>query len=449
MKTTTMFLLASCVISLAQTTTDNSDLDTTTQLSNAAKSGDTNGVVRLLDKGADINAKDNLGTTALMSAIMSGQTETVKLLLDRGADVNVKDNEGFTALMCGKTPPLDFSTGLPKSLTTDAQIDEMKMSELLLDKGADINAKDNQYGDTALTHMALLGFTNVVMLLLDRGADINAKNNNGETALSCAVDVGETNTVKLLLAWRADINTVDTVGETALGIAKQMGNAPIVQLLRQAGATALSASDSSFNVAVASGTNTDTSGYVTNEALLTPFTLTNSAGDVTTNAVLVKLTANKFVYKTDAGGMGMLPLASLPEDLRKKFGYDPQAAQADDEAEQAKKARQQQYDQQQRELAAQQANVPEQRQSAGSDISRSIKAYAEKKWPADFEMQEYTIKEQTDAYNWLVANASYVGVPQDVFNQIKSDAIEKWSDDYEMQEYEIKQQADAYVRLHQ
>jgi ankyrin repeat protein len=63
--------------------------------------------------------------------------------------------------------------------------------------------------------------------------------------------------VKFLLARKIDINAVNAVGETALGIAKRMGNASIVQLLRQAGATALSASDSSFNVAVASGTNTD------------------------------------------------------------------------------------------------------------------------------------------------------------------------------------------------
>jgi hypothetical protein len=145
----------------------------------------------------------------------------------------------------------------------------------------------------------------------------------------------------------------------------------------------------------------------------------------------------------------MFPLDSLPEDLRKKFGYDPQAAQAADEAEQAKKDRQQQIVQQQQEIAVQQANVKTQSQSSVSDISRSIKAYAEKKWPNDYDMQEYTIKEQTDAYNWLAANGSYAGVPQDIFNQIKSDAIDKWSDDYEMQEYEIKQQADAYVRLHQ
>jgi hypothetical protein len=249
------------------------------------------------------------------------------------------------------------------------------------------------------------------------------------------------------LARKADINAVNAVGETALGIAKRLGNASIVQLLRQAGAIALSASDSSFNVAVASRTNTDSSGYVTNAVLLTPFTLTNSVGDVITNAVLVKLTVNKFVYKTDAGAMGMLTLASLPEDLRRKFGYDPQAAQAADDAEQANKARQQQIVQQQ-EIAAQQANVKAQGQLAVSDISLSIRAFAEKKWPNDYEMQEYTIKEQTDAYNWLVANGSYAGVPQDVYDQIKSDAIDKWSDDYEMQEYEIKQQADAYVRLH-
>jgi hypothetical protein len=187
---------------------------------------------------------------------------------------------------------------------------------------------------------------------------------------------------------------------------------------------------------------------VTNEALMTPFALTNSVGDVITNAVLVKLTANKFVYKTDAGGMGMLPLASLPEDLRKKFGYDPQAAQADDEAEQAKKARQQQYDQQQRELAAQQANVPEQRQSAGSDISRSIKAYAEKEFPNDYNMQEFVIKQQTEAYNWVVNASSATGVPQRIFEQIKTKAAEEFADDFNMQKFVINQQVKAYTDLH-
>jgi hypothetical protein len=101
-------------------------------------------------------------------------------------------------------------------------------------------------------------------------------------------------------------------------------------------------------------TNTDSSGYVTNANLLAPFTLTNSAGNVITNAVLVKLMPNKFIYKTPNGG-GMLRIDSLPKDLQEKFGYDPQAAQAADEADKQKKVRQQKFDQQQREAAAAQA----------------------------------------------------------------------------------------------
>ena len=53
----------------------------------------------LLDRGADINLKNNDGETALMEASSSGHTEIVSLLLDRGADVNVKDNDGGTALV--------------------------------------------------------------------------------------------------------------------------------------------------------------------------------------------------------------------------------------------------------------------------------------------------------------------------------------------------------------
>ena len=100
--------------------------------------------------------------------------------------------------------------------------------------------------------------------------------------------------------------------------------------------------------------NIDSSGYVTNANLLTPFTLTNSSGNVVTDAVLVKLTPNQFIYKTPNGGMGMMRLDLLPKELQEKFGFDPQAAHAADEADKKKKARQQQYAQRQREIAAMQ-----------------------------------------------------------------------------------------------
>src|ERR1700722_11216512 len=83
-------------------------------------------------------------------------------------------------------------------------------------------------------------------------------------------------------------------------------------------------------------TNTDSQGYVTNTALLFPFTLTNSSGDTISNAVLVKLTANKFIYKYPPGNEGMARLDSLPKDLQEKFGYNPTNAAIADETDKQK-----------------------------------------------------------------------------------------------------------------
>ena len=54
---------------------------------------------RLLEEGADVNAKDRYGGTALMSAARQGNTAIVQMLLDAGADINAKSKSGYTALM--------------------------------------------------------------------------------------------------------------------------------------------------------------------------------------------------------------------------------------------------------------------------------------------------------------------------------------------------------------
>lgn len=65
----------------------------------SSKVGSLKEVIRLLNEGADINAKDNNGLTALIWASNNGYVEVVKVLLERGAEINVKDNCGWTALM--------------------------------------------------------------------------------------------------------------------------------------------------------------------------------------------------------------------------------------------------------------------------------------------------------------------------------------------------------------
>ena len=53
----------------------------------------------LLQNGADVNIKNDLGTTALIRASRNGYKDVVEVLLEGGADVHQKDNDGETALM--------------------------------------------------------------------------------------------------------------------------------------------------------------------------------------------------------------------------------------------------------------------------------------------------------------------------------------------------------------
>jgi len=60
-------------------------------LAEAARKGDAPAVKKLLDEGADVNAKFRYGATALSYACDRGHLDVVKLLVDRGADVNARD----------------------------------------------------------------------------------------------------------------------------------------------------------------------------------------------------------------------------------------------------------------------------------------------------------------------------------------------------------------------
>jgi ankyrin repeat protein len=56
---------------------------------NAAYSGETSVVSKMLDDGQDVNAADpKFGATALIYAAQQGHTDTVKLLLDHHADID-------------------------------------------------------------------------------------------------------------------------------------------------------------------------------------------------------------------------------------------------------------------------------------------------------------------------------------------------------------------------
>ena len=73
--------------------------DINVRLLEVARDGDLVSIEDLLDRGADIEARDKYGDTALMLASANGQVAAVGLLLDRGADIEARDKYGDTALI--------------------------------------------------------------------------------------------------------------------------------------------------------------------------------------------------------------------------------------------------------------------------------------------------------------------------------------------------------------
>ncbi|KAL4665532.1 hypothetical protein H8958_007559 [Nasalis larvatus] len=64
----------------------------------ACSSGDTDEVLKLLHRGADINYANVDGLTALHQACIDDNVDMVKFLVENGANINQPDNEGWIPL---------------------------------------------------------------------------------------------------------------------------------------------------------------------------------------------------------------------------------------------------------------------------------------------------------------------------------------------------------------
>lgn len=77
----------------------------------------------LLEKNADINAKDKDGVTALWLAANGGSLEIVNILLENSADINVKDTNGRTALGAARRSGHEDIVQILKKADTKAKSD--------------------------------------------------------------------------------------------------------------------------------------------------------------------------------------------------------------------------------------------------------------------------------------------------------------------------------------
>jgi ankyrin repeat protein len=90
------------------------------------------------------------------------------------------------------------------------------VAELLLDRGADVNAADDDEGVTALMLAARYGEVALVVRFLERGAIVDARARDGWTALTYAARRGHPDVARRLLRAGADPTLTDRSGWTAL-----------------------------------------------------------------------------------------------------------------------------------------------------------------------------------------------------------------------------------------
>jgi ankyrin repeat protein len=171
----------------------------------------------LVAAGADIDVHESKkGATPLIIAIDFKRVSIVNRLIDIGADVDAR-------MMCGKTALIGASR-----LGLDVVIQH------LIDNGADVHAVTNStmIGATGLIYAAGAGHGTTVKLLIEAGADVNARCADGSTALFWACHRGHVSVVSVLLDNGADKHLTGLMGLTPSRIPMVSNRAAIIALLR-------------------------------------------------------------------------------------------------------------------------------------------------------------------------------------------------------------------------
>ena len=196
----------------------------------ARREGSANLISQMLTRGADPRAHDSVGVTALHLAAETGDAETIRLLIENGAEIDARDSLG------GFTP-----------LEDAAASNHVESVRRLLERGADVNVATSpprarlEVGKvTTLMRAAVFGTPEMIETLLEAGAKVNEKDVQGRTPLMLAVasETQDPEVVRLLLHAGAEVNAASATGETALDWAVKFGSPSVIDALRKAGAKA-------------------------------------------------------------------------------------------------------------------------------------------------------------------------------------------------------------------
>jgi ankyrin repeat protein len=211
--------------------------DGSTPLQWAVYEGNIAEVKRLLRAGADVSLANNYGATPMSLAAEVGNADMIAVLLEAGADADSPDPDGQTALLAV------------------ARTGNVKAAQLLLGAGARVDARESWGGQTPLMWATARRHPAMMELLISKGADVNARStvrdyqrhvtaegrpksldSGGLTPLLYAARENCLTCVDVLLKHRADIDLPDPDGVSPLLVAIMNANWDLAKHLVAAGA---------------------------------------------------------------------------------------------------------------------------------------------------------------------------------------------------------------------
>lgn len=168
-------------------------------------------------KGSDLDLPDKYGNTALIRAAKHGDVETVISLIQKGANLNIQNKYGNTALI------------------RSSYFGHSEIVRVLIEKGANLDIQ-GQFRNTALIEAATNGHTEIVATLAKNGAQLDLQNEYGHTALIESIrEKPHRQIVPLLLNYGADPNIIfDKRGSTAHSLALRLGHNDLALMIRLA-----------------------------------------------------------------------------------------------------------------------------------------------------------------------------------------------------------------------
>ncbi|XP_077355542.1 protein phosphatase 1 regulatory subunit 12A isoform X2 [Festucalex cinctus] len=228
----------------------------------ACSSGDTEEVLRMLDRGADINYANVDGLTALHQACIDDNPDMVTFLVTHGASINQPDNEGWiplhAAASCGYLGIAEYlisqgaSVGVvnsegetPLDIAEEEAMEELLQNEINR-QGVDIEAarkeeerimlrdarqwvnsgqiqdiRHAKSGGTALHVAAAKGYVEVLKLLIQAGYDVNIKDYDGWTPLHAAAHWGKEEACRILVENLCDMDVINKMGQTPFDVSDE------------------------------------------------------------------------------------------------------------------------------------------------------------------------------------------------------------------------------------